>query len=290
MKIGFIGLGIMGSRMAKNLLKNKVDLAIGNRSKEKAEELINMGARWFDDPQELAANCDVLFSMLSTPEVVEELAFGKNGFVFSMNKNSIWVDCTTVNPSFSKRMDEKANELGIRFLDAPVAGSLVPAEKGELVFLVGGEKKDFDEVLFLLAHMGKTSKYMGGCGSGASTKMVVNSMLGQAMVAFSEGVSLGKSLGISQDKLFDLLVGGPIASPFISLKKNKIETGDYSPEFPLKWMHKDLFLATQSAYENDCVVPSLNAAKDLYGSAKANGMADQDMSAIFKYINEGLKG
>lgn len=288
MKVGFIGLGIMGSRMAMNLLRNGVDISLYNRSKSKANELINNGAGWKNSAAELARDVDVVFTMLSTPEVVSKVAFGENGFVQQMQNNALWVDCSTVNPSFSRMVADSVKKQGKRFLDAPVAGSLKPAENGELVFLVGGNKQDLEQVSFLLEFMGKAIHFLGENGKGSSAKMVVNSMLGQAMIAFSEAIAMGNSMGLEQEKLFEILIGGPLTAPFVGLKEDKLKKNEYSPEFPLKWMHKDLNLASRSAYENDCVVPSLNAGKELYGAAKRNGLADDDMSAVFKYITKTL--
>lgn len=155
MKIGFIGTGIMGSRMAHNLLKNNFSLIIHNRTKEKADSLVKEGAQWKDSPLEVAKNADIIFTMLSEPETVKEVALGEKGFLSGMNKNSLWIDCSTVNPSFSKEMAKKSFEKGMRFMDAPVAGSKLPAEKGELIFFVGGTKKDFEEVKPLLEKMEK---------------------------------------------------------------------------------------------------------------------------------------
>ena len=288
MKIGFIGLGIMGSRMAMNLLKNNVELSVYNRTRSKAEELINNGAMWKNSAGELAGDADVIFTMLSTPEVVAKVAFGEKGFVQHMKDNALWVDSSTVNPSFTGMVADSVKKLNRRFMDAPVAGSLKPAEKAELTFLVGGDKSDFNETMFLLEYMGKAIHFLGGNGKGSAAKMVVNSMLGQAMIAFSEAIALGESMGLQQDKLFRILIGGPLTAPFVGLKESKLSENEYSPEFPLKWMHKDLNLASRSAYENDCVLPSLNASKEIFGAAKQNGLADEDMSAVFKYITRML--
>jgi len=283
-KVGFIGTGIMGSRMAMNLLKNGVELSVHNRTKSKTDELLEQGAVWKESPAKLAKDCDIMFTMLSTPGAVGEVAFGRNGFVETMKEEALWVDCSTVNPSFTRMVAASLQNQNKRFVDAPVAGSLKPAEKGELVFLVGGEQKDFEEIESMLEYMGKAIHHMGPAGKGASAKMVVNSMLGQALVAFSEAIALGKSLDLDTEKLFEILIDGPLTAPFIGLKQYKLKNSEYSPEFPLKWMHKDLNLATWSAYENNCILPSLNASKELYGGAKANDMGDLDMSAVYDYI------
>lgn len=283
MKVGFIGLGIMGSRMAANLLKKGHELVVHNRTRSKADPIISAGAVWVDTPREVGERVNVLFTMLSKPDAVAEVALlGKHAFLSQMPKGSIWVDCSTVNPSFSKLMAVEARERGIRFIDAPVAGSKVPAEQGQLIFLVGGDKKDVDEVRPLLDAMGKAVFHMGGHGMGSGMKMVNNIMLGQAMAAMSEAITLGHSLGISKEKMFEVLASSPVTAPFLLMKKAKIIEGKYDPEFPLRWMHKDLQLAAETAYETGVAMPVLNVTKEIFALALKNGWGDDDFSAIFK--------
>lgn len=136
--IGFIGLGIMGSRMANNLLKNGFNLIVHNRTKEKAEDLISNGAKWAESPREVAENADIIFTMLSNPQVVENTAMGEDGFLSYFAEGKLWADCSTVDPAFTKKMAKESLNRRVRFLEAPVTGSRIPAERAELVFLVGG--------------------------------------------------------------------------------------------------------------------------------------------------------
>ena len=285
MKIGFIGLGLMGSRMANNLLKEGHELYIYNRTKEKAESLIEDGAKYSETPAELAQNVDILITMLSSPEAVDEVAIGESGFLYQLTQKALWIDCSTVNPSFSKQMAVKANGMNVRFLDAPVAGTIAPAEKGELIFFVGGEEEDVKDAAPLFDIMGKKFLHLGKNGMGTSMKMVVNLILGQAMAAFSEGMILGQSLGLSKQILFDTLLGGPVTAPFLAGKKGKIEEEEFEPEFPLELMKKDFQLASISAYENNVPVPLTNLAKEIYSLADKNGLGKEDFSAIYKFLN-----
>lgn len=198
MKVGFMGLGIMGSRMAKNVLKAGHELQVFNRSKNKAEVLLGEGAQWADSPATLVTQSDILITMLAHPEAVEEVALGETGFLKQAGQNKLWMDCSTVHPSFSQKMATKATQAGYRFLDAPVVGTKGPAENGELVFLVGGDKADLEQAQPLMDVMGKKTLHLGGHGKGSSMKMIVNMMLAQTMLAFSEGLSLGQALGIEQ--------------------------------------------------------------------------------------------
>jgi 3-hydroxyisobutyrate dehydrogenase-like beta-hydroxyacid dehydrogenase len=285
MKVGFIGLGIMGSPMAQNLQKAGYDLVVYNRTPEKADDLVARGAQFADSPAEVGDRVDMLFTMLAAPKAVYETALGSHGFLDSLKENSLWVDCSTVNPSFSMEMAGKAREKGVRFLDAPVAGTKGPAEEGQLIFFVGGDEKDLDLCKPLLETMGRAVVHVGKNGMGTSMKMVVNLMLAESMLAFSEAMTLGEALGISKDALFNTLLGGPLTAPFIGGKRNKIETGNFEPEFPLKWMHKDTHLVSVTAYENDVALPALNVVKEIYAVARRNGLGDKDFSAIYHLLS-----
>lgn len=188
--IGFIGLGLMGSRMAGRLLDAKHSLVVYNRTKAKADPLLEQGAVWAEHPAAVAQQCDIVFTMLANPQAVEDSALGENGFLSAMKEGALWVDCSTVNPSFSQKMSAEAEQRGIRHVDAPAAGSIVPAEQGQLLFLVGGDKPDVEACRRYLEVMGKAVNHVGGHGKGVSLKMVVNTLLAQAMAAFSEGMAL----------------------------------------------------------------------------------------------------
>jgi len=287
MQIGFIGLGIMGSRMAANLLKAEHGLKIYNRTREKAETLIRKGAEWCDTPAQLAQKVDILFTMLAHPEAVNQLAFGDNGYMENMKPNAIWVDCSTVNPSFSKAMAVEAKKRQIRYADAPVLGTKKPAQEGQLVFYVGGEKEDIEILMPYFEVMGKAIKHIGDHGMGASFKMVVNLLVAQNIIIFSEAVAIGRALGFSREMLFEMLLDGPMAAPYLSLKRPKIEEGIYEADFPLKWMHKDLHLVALTAYEKGVALPTTNVAKEVFLQAKQCGLGEKDFAAIFDYLSFG---
>ena len=284
MSIGFIGLGIMGSRMAANLQKAEHELIIYNRTREKAEALIKEGAQWCDTPAQLAPKVEILFTMLADPEAVSQVAFGDGGFLEHLKPNAIWVDCSTVNPSFAMTMAAEARKRQIRYVDAPVMGTKKPAQEGQLIFFVGGEKEDVNILSPYFEIMGKAVKHVGDHGKGAALKMVANLLVAQNMVIFSEAVSLGRALGFSQEMLFEALLDGPLTAPYLSLKKLKIQAGDYEADFPLKWMHKDLHLVALTAYEKNVALPTTNVAKEVFLQAKQAGLGDKDFAAIFDFI------
>jgi 3-hydroxyisobutyrate dehydrogenase-like beta-hydroxyacid dehydrogenase len=283
-EIGFIGLGIMGSRMAANLLKNGYHLALYNRTPEKAKALLARGAAWAENPAILAEGADILFTILANPEAVQETTLGPGGFLDRMHAGAIWVDCSTVNPSFTKKMAQEAHERRVHFLDAPVTGTKGPAEQAQLTFLVGGEAEDVQACLPYFNAMGKKIIHIGPNGMGSAAKMVVNLILGEAMLAFSEALVLGKSLNIPMEGLMNLLIGGPVAAPFTAGKRAKIENNQYEPEFPLKWMRKDLQLVSLTGYEQQVALPGVNMAKEIYALAEQQGWGELDFSAIYDYL------
>jgi len=286
MKIAFIGLGIMGSNMASNLAKNNLNLTVYNRTPKKLELFENSNITYADSVENAVKDADVVFSMLSTPQVVEEVFFGENGALNAMKKNAIWADCTTVNPSFSNSAFEEASKYAIRFLDTPVSGSKIPAEKAELIFLVGGKEETLNEIKPYLNMMGNKVLHIGDIGKGASFKMLVNMMLAQSMLVFSEAILLGEKMGISKDFLLDTVPNLIVSAPFTKLKVESIRNNNYDVQFPLEWMHKDLHLAALTAFEHNQPLYLANLTKELYASAKQNGMGRDDMAAIYKFLEQ----
>src|SRR6266513_4364865 len=285
MKIGFIGLGIMGSRMATNLQKHGCSLVMFNRTRAKAEPLLGPCGTFSDSPAKGADQVEILFTMLAKPDAVEEMALRANGFLNYLRPKAVWVDCSSVNPSFSKKMAAAAAARQIRFVDAPVTGSAPVAADAKLVFWVGAETADLETIRQLLLCMGNKVIHAGGHGMGTSMKMVINLLLGTGMAAFAEAMALGQGLGLSQKMLFDSLLSTPTVAPFLALKREKIESGKYEAEFPLRWMQKDMQLASVSAYESGVAMPLANVTKEIYRLAMRDGHEAEDFSAIYEYLS-----
>lgn len=171
-------------------------------------------------------------------------------------------------------------------MDAPVAGTKQPAENGELIFFVGGNKSDLEEVKPLLEKMGKKILYLGGNGKGTSMKMVVNLMLGVAMASFSEALVLGQSLGFDKETLFNTLLGGPVTAPYLSAKKDKFAKDLYETDFPLQWMHKDLKLVTDTARDAEVSLETTSTVKDIFAAAEKAGFGNLDFSALYKFLSD----
>lgn len=286
MKVGFIGLGIMGSRMAANLLKKGNDLVVYNRTREKTEPLVARGAVPAKTPAEVAGQVSVIITMLTDPAAVASVVLGEDGFLERFETGSLWIDCSTVNPSFSRKMAEECVKRGVRFVDAPLAGSRIPAERAELIFFAGGERDDMEFSRPLLQAMGKAVFHIGGHGMGTAMKMVNNLLLGGAIAAFSEGMVLGEELGISREVLLDVLLSSPVSAPILGLKKSMIESGNFEANFPLRLMHKDLHLASVTAYECGVAMPSSSAVKESFALALREGLGEMDLAVLYQYLKQ----
>jgi len=286
MKVTFIGLGIMGSRMAANLLKNHINLTVFNRSKDPMIPLVNAGAKSANSLEEAVQDADVVISMLSTPEVVESVFIEDSQALDHLKEGAIWVDCSTVNPSFSKKMEAAAMQRKINFVDAPVAGTKPHAESAELVFFVGGQETTVQKIHPLLEMMGKKIMHLGVTGMGSNFKMLVNIMLAQSMIIFSEAVLLGEKMGLDKAFLLNTLPNLVVSAPFTKFKANMIADDDYEVQFPLEWMHKDLHLASQTAYEHQQPLLLANLAKEIYANAVKKGYNRLDFAAIHKFLED----
>jgi 3-hydroxyisobutyrate dehydrogenase/glyoxylate/succinic semialdehyde reductase len=284
MKIGFIGLGIMGSRMAANLEKHGNSLVVFNRTRAKAESLLGPCGKFAESPAKLAEQVDVLFTMLAHPDAVEQTALGNDGFLNHLRPNTVWVDSSSVNPSFSRKMAAESERREVHFVDAPVTGSAPAAAEAQLTFWVGGASADLARIRPLLLCMGNKIVHTGQQGTGTSMKMVVNLLLGTAMAAFGEAMALGEGLGLSSKMLFDSLLGLPAVAPFLAAKRDKIDNRNYEAEFPLRWMQKDMQLASVSAFEAGVPMPLANLTKEVYRMAMRDGHATEDFSAIYEFL------
>ena len=298
MKIAFIGMGIMGARMAANLIRAGHDVAVYNRTpNDGLKDCLKLGASAAETPGEATRGRDVVLTMLSNPAAVTAVARGDEGLLKNATAGSVWVDCSTVDPAFSRSMHAEAARGGIAFVDAPVAGSKDPAAAGELVFLTGGDAPALARIDEVLAIMGKKTIPAGGPGNGSALKMTVNLMLGTAIAAYSEAVALGTRLGVAGDLVQNVLLNTPVAAPVLGALRARIDSGDFTPHFPLRHMHKDLELAVSGGEANGLSLGLTAAARELFGQALpvphnggSGGDASaqephQDFSAVFRVLN-----
>ncbi|KAL5579457.1 hypothetical protein UlMin_011899 [Ulmus minor] len=284
--VGFLGIGIMGSPMAQNLIKAGCDVTVWNRTKSKCDSLISLGAKYKSVPAEVAASCDVTFAMLSDPQSAFEVACGKHGAATGMSSGKGYVDVSTVDGETSKSISDQIKATGALFLEAPVSGSKKPAEDGQLIFLTAGDKTLYETVAPLLDIMGKSRFYLGDVGNGAAMKLVVNMIMGSMMASFSEGLLLSEKVGLDPKVLVEVVSQGAISAPMYSMKGPSMIQSLYPTAFPLKHQQKDLRLALGLAESVSQPTPIAAAANELYKVAKSHGLSDQDFSAVL----EALKG
>ena len=285
MKVAFIGLGIMGSRMAQNLLGAGHELVVHNRTHSKAGGLLGKGAVFAASPSAAVKDADVLITMLAEPASVDAVARGKHGFLNSLSPDTVWMDCSTVDPAFAREISAECKQRGLRFLETPVSGTRVHAEEGVLKFSVGGDKADLEVVRPLMEIMGNQIDHSGPCGSASSMKLVLNHMMACSVAAFAESVVLGQALGIDRDTLFDLITGSVVAAPFLMTEKEKMKGGEFELDFPLNLMTKDMKLISQTADDVGVAMPVATCVKDAYQLAEEHGYGDDDYTAIYKFLN-----
>lgn len=282
---GFLGLGIMGSPMAKNLLKAGFAVTVWNRTPEKCKELADLGAKVAATPAEVTGSCAITFAMLADPAVAEAVCFAPDGALQGIADGRGYVDMSTVDAATSQKIGAAVTFKGGRFLEAPVSGSKKPAEDGTLVILAAGNKELYDEALPALEKMGKKCLFLGDLGNGARMKLIVNMVMGGMMTVFCEGLALAAKAGLRSSSLLDILDAGALANPMFKLKGAQITQGNFAPAFPLKHMQKDLRLAVALGDTLGQPLFAAATANETFKKAKSMGLADQDFSAVFQAIN-----
>lgn len=304
--IGFVGIGIMGEGMAARLLEGKIagtdekPLIIWNRTKAKAEEFASKYSSYKvivkDTAKEVVQDCDVTYSMLSTPEASQQVFYDADGGVLAgITAGKSIVDCATLAEQDMTKMNEAVLAKGGHFLEAPVSGSKVPAAQGQLIFLCAGSKTLFDSVVdHGLNVMGKASHYFSETvGYGTRAKLVVNSLMGTMVAAFSEGIALAENVGLDASKMIQVISQGAIASPVYALKGPKMIAHDHAPNFPLKHAHKDMKLASDMAKTAGVEYSVMDTAEALFAKARddtALNVADLDFSAVFECVHKESTG
>ena len=280
-KIGFIGLGTMGLRMVQRLLSAGYKLTVYNRTAEKANALVDNGARFAVNPRQLAERSDVIITMVSDGRAVRDVAEGVWGAFSVAHRGTVFIDCSTISVGTTKYLALRAENLGCYWLDAPALGGPAAAEAGELSFVVGGPKNILDENIEIFNALGRVT-WMGECGMGQAAKIVHNMACGISLAAFSEAIILGEKLGLERKQTIETLLNGAVGSPLLKVKAPKFEENDFEPAFALTMMLKDLTLAEDAAKESELFLPALSAVKKLYNLARIRGFGDEDSSAVIK--------
>jgi len=284
--IGFIGLGIMGHPMALNLVKAGYKVTVFNRTRSKAEPLEKSGALVAATPAEAARLADVVMIIVSDAAAVEEVVLGKGGILETLRSGAIVIDSSTVSPALSRKLACHAAGKGASWLDAPVTGSKHGAERGELTFMIGGDRETLDRALPVLQVMGKKHIYCGAHGSGLSAKLAQNAIQATMVEVFCEGFVLATKAGVHPRTMFEIIQSSMARAALTDFKAPFIFKGDFTPYFPLKLMHKDLELAMETAYAQNVPMPAAAAVKEVYGTAKAQGKGDLDYAAVITFLEE----
>jgi len=283
--IGFIGLGTMGFGMASNLLGAGYTVIAYNRTRSRGEPLKAKGATLVDSPQAAAKDAHIVITMLSDDPAVEEVLLGDRGAMAAAARGTLFIDSSTVTPELARRCAEFAHSRGLRHLDAPVTGSRNEANGGKLVFIVGGERRDYDEATPLFEIMGQARYYCGPSGSGATLKLCNNAVSGTLTTAMAESATVVRSSNIDQEvALAFLSEHGAFASRLSRSKLPKMFSQDYSANFQLKLMAKDLryFLAMAKTFDRE--TPAIERVEKTLHEAIDAGFGDDDIAAVFAYL------
>ncbi|MGC8636060.1 MAG: NAD(P)-dependent oxidoreductase [Thermoprotei archaeon] len=289
LRLGFIGLGIMGSGMAKNLLRAGFPLTVYNRTKSKAEALGNEGAVVVDTPAEVAQRSDAVFEIVTDAPDVEQVLFGKGGVVEGKHDGLIFVDESTNSPSHAKAFSERLSELGIEFLDAPVTGGDKGAREGTLTIMVGGKKEVFERVKPAFQAMGKTVVYAGEAGSGQALKLANQIVVGVDMLALVEAMVIAQRAGISMDTLYEVLSSGAGNSFTVQSYMPRIMKGDMEPGFRAAHLRKDLHYVIEMAHEFNVPLPGAALLLQLYNSLVASGKGERGTQALIQLYEDMMR-
>jgi 3-hydroxyisobutyrate dehydrogenase-like beta-hydroxyacid dehydrogenase len=273
--MGFAGLGAMGAGIAQRLLDAGYDVVGWNRTKEKAQPLIDAGMGWADTPRELAAQVDALFTMLTNTAAIEATAGGDDGVLAGLRQGAVWADISTIAPDASVAMAERVRERGAFFLDCPVSGSPATLAAGQMSVMVGGDRAAFDRIERVLHAIGPKVTYIGPNGQAILTKVAINLALVVSVTALAEGVALVEKAGVDREAVVDAVLKSVIASPVIEYRAPLlVEDSDVYADVELQ--QKDLVLAQELARRLGMAVPTCAATSEMLNAARSSQRADRD--------------
>jgi 3-hydroxyisobutyrate dehydrogenase-like beta-hydroxyacid dehydrogenase len=282
--IGFVGLGAMGSRIAGRLLASGNVVYGTNRTRSKAEPLVEQGLIWRDSPRQVAEQADVVFSMVTDTAALESVTGGPDGILAGLRPGSLYVDMSTVSPAASAELADHVHERDAVLLDAPVSGSVPAAAEGSLAIMVGGDADAFARVEPLLHQLGQTVTHVGGNGKALMMKLAVNISLAVQMIAFSEGVLLAERGGVDARLAVEVLTGSSVGSPMLRTRGPLLFDRPDEAWFDVKLMQKDVALALDEGRSLQVPLPSAAIADELLTAARALGYGDQDMIVVFDVL------
>jgi 3-hydroxyisobutyrate dehydrogenase-like beta-hydroxyacid dehydrogenase len=282
--LGFIGLGVMGSEMVDRLLAKGHSVTGYNRTRSKAERLITKGMKFAESPREVAEAADVILSMVTNGSALKGIAEGPNGFLAGLSVGKILVDISTVGPDLSREVAERVRSLGADMLDAPVSGSVITLQQGNLSVMVGGRAETFQKVKPILLDIGPKVTHVGGNGLALSMKIASNLSLAVQMLAFSEGVLLAEKSGIKREIAVDVLTHSAIASPMIKYRGPFVLQQPEEAWFDVNMMQKDMLLALDLGRQLNVPLPTTAATNEFLTAARAMNWAKLDFAVIFDVL------
>ena len=283
-KLGFVGLGVMGGRVAKRLLDAGHDVTGYNRTRPKAAWLVEQGMALADTPRQVAEAADVVFSMVTNTAALEAVADGDDGVLAGLSAGKTYVDMSTVSPAFSRALAERAAERGAAMLDAPVSGSVVTLEEGKLTLMVGGDEDVFEKVRPILLDIGPKATHVGRNGLAVTMKIATNLSLAVQMLAFSEGVLLAEKSGIPREVAAEVLLHSVIASPMVKYRGPFVLEMPAEAWFDVNMMQKDMNLALELGRQVDVPLPTTSTTNEFLTAARGMGLAEQDFAVVFQVL------
>ncbi|HZQ70867.1 MAG TPA: NAD(P)-dependent oxidoreductase [Terriglobales bacterium] len=282
MRVAFLGLGIMGRPMATNLVKAGHEVTVWNRTAGRDVP----GARMGESPAEAAQGADVVWMCVSDTKAVEALLFGAEGVEKSLAAGMIVVDSSTISPTATRQFSERVAAKGVQYVDAPMTGSKTGAENGTLIFIVGGKEATLERLNPLFSAMGKTYFRMGETGKGQAAKLVMNLQIALIYQGFAEALTLGAKLGVEAGTLIPLINASMVRSGVVDYKAPFVLKRDFSPNFPLRLMHKDIRLALDAAKEARVKLPGLETVEEIYEMATEDGHENLDYAATLTLLEK----
>jgi 3-hydroxyisobutyrate dehydrogenase-like beta-hydroxyacid dehydrogenase len=286
-KLGFLGLGIMGYPMARNLIHAGHDVALWSHSKDKARQLASeAGGTACESPRHVAEQSDCMFLCVGDTAMSQQVTVGPEGILEGAKAGSVVADASTISPEVSQQIGAKLGTQGIHFLDAPCTGSKPGAEKATLTFMIGGDRQVFEKTKPYFEAMGKQFYYCGGPGKGLQAKLTQNLILANIMQAFNEGLVLSTKGGIDPKLMLEILDNSAAKSGLISFKAPYIIRRDFTTNFSTKWMHKDISLALDSAEALEVPLPLTGLTQQMFRAAIAMGYGDEDMCSTVRVLEQ----
>lgn len=282
--LGFIGLGAMGGNIAARLLESRHHVTGYNRTRAKAQWLVDRGMKWANSPRDVATAADVIFTMVTNAEALTSVAEGNNGLLAGLSSGKYYVDMSTVGPDISRRLASDVRQRGADMIDAPVSGSVLTVQQGKLSIMVGGRKETFERLKPILQDIGPKVTYVGGNGLALALKIALNLQLAVQMLAFSEGVLLAEKSGISRDTAVDVMIHSAVASPMLQYRGPFVLKQPEQAWFDVNMMQKDMLLAMELARKLNVPLPTTAISNEFLTAARGMGWEKSDFAIVFEVV------